>query len=87
MAVALWLAGCSDGGELTLESGARKIASRGSPFVAVNQGGRALIVQNGKTASTGVHGWVTVQSISARNMTSASGTGHSMIVNKPSAFR
>lgn len=82
---ALLLSACNSGGNLTLEPGARKIATKGSPYVTVNQGGKALIVEQGKTAQTGVHGWVSVQAVSARNLSSTS--GHRLIMNKPSAGR
>ena len=74
----LLLAGCSGGGSLSLDS-VRKIAIKGSPFVSMNQGGRALIVEQGKTATTGVHGWVAVQSVAQRNLSSPGGT--SIILN------
>lgn len=85
IAAALLLSACNSGGNLTLEPGARKIASKGSPYVTVNQGGKALIVEQGKTAQTGVHGWVSIQTISARNLSSTS--GHTLIMNKTSAGR
>lgn len=84
MAAALFLTACNSGGQLSLESGARK-SSKASPFVQVNQGGRALIVEDGKTATTGVHGWVAVQSVASRNLTDPG--GNSMVTNKTSAFR
>lgn len=81
------LAACSGGGSLSLEAGARKIAIKGSPFVSLNQGGKALIVEQGKTATTGVHGWVAVQSVAQRNLTGTNGT--SLILNgaKPPTLR
>lgn len=81
-AVALVLSACSNGGELNLEPGARKDKTQGSPFVQLNSGGKALIIEQGKTATTGVHGWVTVQPISSTQMTSSSGT--KLILNKTS---
>lgn len=69
------LTACSAGGDLTLEPGVRKPASGlGSPFVQVNLGGKALVIEQGKTATTGVHGWVTVQPVKASNLSSSNGT-------------
>ncbi|NJL24984.1 MAG: hypothetical protein HC902_07295 [Calothrix sp. SM1_5_4] len=50
----------------------------------VNQGGKALVVEQGKTATTGVHGWVSVQSVSSQSL---SGGSAAMVVNKTSAYR
>lgn len=80
LGVLLLTSACSKGGNLTLEPGARKINSKGSPFVQVNQGGRALVVQQGQTPTSGVHGWITVQSMSSRALTS--GSGHTAVINK-----
>lgn len=85
LALSIFVGACSKGGQLTLEPNARIVKSKGSPFVTVNQGGKALVVQQGQTATTGVHGWVTVQTISSRSMTSAS--GHGMVLNKSAANR
>jgi hypothetical protein len=85
LGASLFLAACSKGGELVLEPGAKIVKSKGSPYVSVNQGGKALIVQQGQTATTGVHGWVTIQSVSARNLTS--GAGHQMVLNKTAAYQ
>ncbi len=82
-ALIMFISACKKGGELTLEPNARK--NKGLSFVSVNQGGRALIVQQGQTPKTGVHGWVTVQTVSARSMTSPS--GHGMVLNKSAANR
>lgn len=86
LGVLLVTSACSKGGNLTLEPGARKIASKGSPFVQVNQGGKALIYEQGltpSTATTGVHGWVSVQAVSSTQLSSAS--GHKAVINKVSA--
>jgi hypothetical protein len=85
LALSMFLGACSKGGQLTLEPNARIVKSKGSPFVTVNQGGKALVVEQGQTAATGVHGWVTVQTISSRTMTSTS--GHGMVLNKSAANR
>lgn len=85
LALSLLIGACSKGGQLTLEPNARIVKSKGSPFVTVNQGGKALVVQQGQTPTTGVHGWVTVQTVSSRSMTSAS--GHNMVLNKSAAGR
>ena len=85
LGVSLLLSACSKGGELTLEPGARIVKSSGSPYVSVNQGGKALIVEQGQSATTGVHGWVTIQAVSARNL--SSGDGHQLILNKSSAYQ
>jgi hypothetical protein len=81
----LLLAACSKGGNLTLEPGARIVKTKGSPFVTVNQGGKALVVEQGKTATTGVHGWVSVQAVSSRNLSSAG--GNTMVLNKAQAYK
>jgi hypothetical protein len=67
------LAACSNGGKLSLEPGARKVQSKGVPFVQINQGGKALIVESGKTATTGVHGWVAVQTMPTKTLTDVKG--------------
>ena len=81
----LLLAACSKGGNLTLEPGARIVKTKGSPFVTVNQGGKALVVEDGKTATTGVHGWVSVQAVSSRSLSSAG--GNTMVLNKAQAYK
>ncbi len=80
----LFLAACSNGGNLTLEPGAKKVVTNASPFVQVNLGGKALVVQQGKTASTGVHGWVSINAVSSKNLTGTGGT--QMIMNKTQAL-
>lgn len=77
----LLLAACNNGGQLTLESGARKVITKGNPYVTVNNGGKALV-----RGHNGVTGWVTIQSVAAGNLSNPS-TGHQMIMNKPSARR
>ncbi len=84
LGASLFLAACSKGGELVLEPGARVVKSKGSPFVSVNQGGKALIVQQGQTPSTGVHGWVTIQAVSGGKLTSGS---HEMVLNKSATIQ
>lgn len=76
----LFLTACKNGGDLTLEPGARKDKAPGSPYVQVNQGGNAMIVEAGKTPTTGVHGWVTIQAIAGAHLVSPNGT--SLVVNK-----
>ncbi len=85
LALSMLIGACSKGGQLTLEPNARIVKSKGSPFVTVNQGGKALVVQQGQTPTTGVHGWVTIQTVSSRSMTSSS--GHNMVLNKAAAGR
>jgi hypothetical protein len=77
------LTACSNGGKLSLEAGARK-SSKGTPFVQVNQGGKALVIESGKTATTGVHGWVAVQSVASKNITDTG--GNKIILNKTAAY-
>jgi hypothetical protein len=84
-AASAFLVACSNSGNLTLEPGARKINTKGSPYAQVNQGGKSLVIEQGKTASTGVHGWVAVQSVVSKSITD--GGSHQMIMNKTSAFR
>ncbi len=85
-AVAL-LSACSNGGELTLETGAfpEVKVTKGSPFVTVNQGGKALIIEQGKTVTSGVHGYVTVQAVTAKTLASATPGGPVMILNNSQA--
>jgi len=78
------LTACNSGGQLTLEPGARKINSKGSPFVQVNQGGKALVVETAKTPTTGVHGWVAVQAVASGKL---NGGGMNAVMNKTSAYR
>ena len=80
--VALLLTACSNGGNLNLEPGAKKGNNKNSAFVTVNQGGRALIVEQGQTATSGVHGYVTVQTVKASNL---SGGQANIILNKAQA--
>jgi hypothetical protein len=68
------LSACSNSGNLTLEPGAVQAQSQGSPFVQLNSGGQALIVEQGQTATTGVHGWVTLQPIGGGPATAGNGT-------------
>lgn len=84
VAAALLLSACNNGGNLTLEPGASRGLSQGSPYVQVNQGGKALIVEQGQSASTGVHGWVSIQAIKSQDMSSNNGT--LVILNKSAAF-
>ena len=79
----LFLTACKGGGNLTLEPGVKKVTSKGSPFVTVNQGGKALIWDATKTAETGVHGFVTVQAVTSGQLASPSGT--QVILNKTQA--
>jgi hypothetical protein len=79
------LTACHNGGDLTLEPGARKVASQGSPFIQVNLGGKAMVVQQGQTPDTGVHGWIHVNAVSSQNLTSPNST--SLILNRAQAFQ
>lgn len=72
--IALTISACSKGGELVLEPTARK-NSKGSPFVSVNQGGKAYI-----SSASGHHATVTIQATGARNLSSTA--GHSATINK-----
>ena len=78
------LTACHNGGDLTLEPGARKVVSQGSPYVQVNLGGKALVVQSGQTADTGVHGWITVNSVSSQSLSSPNA---SLVLNRSQAFQ
>ena len=48
----------------------------------MNQGGRALIIEQGKTATTGVHGWVAIQSVGSGTLNAAGG-GTAVIQSSP----
>ncbi len=81
-------AACSKGGQLSLEAGAKRLTpSSVGPLVQVNQGGKALVVEQGKTADTGVHGWVTIQAVQSRSISSASGGGLTGTTNKASSIK
>jgi predicted small lipoprotein YifL len=82
----LSLTACGNGGSLTLEPGRGPASqlSQGSPFVSVNQGGKAMIVQQGMTPTTGVHGWLTIQAVSSKNLNGADGSA--MVLNRSQAF-
>lgn len=80
-----FLSACSGGGTLSLEPGAKKVTSKGAPNVTVNQGGKALIVEQGQTATTGVHGYVTIQAVTARNMASVQSGGATAVLNSSQA--
>lgn len=80
--VALTLTACQNGGKISINPGARTvISSSGSPNVRINDGGAALVVQSGATPDTGVHGWISIQSVSAQNATD-SNTGTTIRLNK-----
>jgi hypothetical protein len=82
----LALTACSKGGKLSLEPGAiRDFITKGSPMATVNQGG-AMVVQQGQTAKTGIHGYVTVQDVKAVTVKNT-GSGHYMILNTPQAHQ
>lgn len=74
----LTTAACSKGGNLVLEPGARTPKTKGSPWVAVNQGGKAYLVDTGPTAQ-GVNGFISIQPVSSRNL---SGGGNTAVINK-----
>jgi hypothetical protein len=74
--------GCAKGGQLTLEPGARITKSKGTAFVSVTLGGKAFIVEQGQTADTGVHGWVSIQSVASANLTAPDGS--SAVINRAS---
>lgn len=77
--LALALSACSKGGQLTLEPGARIVKNKSKSMVIVNQGGKALVVEQGQTATTGINGWVGVQTQASPRLTSPD--GHSAILN------
>lgn len=79
------LTACNNGGNLSLESGAVVTKKKGAPFVTINQGGKSLVVENGRTYENGVHGWISVQTVSSRGL--ADGAGSRMVVNKTSSLR
>lgn len=84
VAMAMALTACKNGGEVTLEPGARPSKVQGSPYVQVNQGGKALIYESTLTPATatqGVHGWVTVQAVTSSHLTGSGGTN--LIMNRP----
>lgn len=83
-AAVLGLSACQKGGELTLEPGANKKISKGSPFLQVNQGAKAMVVEQGQTPTTGVHGWITISPITSRSVSAMNGT--QMIMNKSTAL-
>lgn len=76
-------AACSKGGNLVIEPGARAPRVKGTPFLSVNQGGTMHLVEQGKTETTGVHGYITVQAVSARNLAGANGVKG--VINKTTA--
>lgn len=73
------LTACNSGGEIALESNAAK-RIKGSPFVTVNQGGKALIKD-----SAGNYGFVTVQAVAAKQIKS-SADGSRAVLSKTSAY-
>lgn len=81
IAATLLTAACNNGGQLTLESGARKTITKGNPFVTVNNGGKALV-----RGPNGVTGWVTVQAVASGSLTNPA-SGQRMILNKAEADR
>jgi len=73
------LTACKNGGEVTLGPSAIKNKNPGSPYAQVNLGGKSLVVEAGKTASTGVHGWVSVQAVTSQNL---NGNNTVLIMNR-----
>ncbi len=82
LGAALFLTACSNGGNLSLEPGAKKVTSKGSPFVTVNQGGKALLI--GGSGASEVRGYVTVQAVTAGTLSGGSGQPQ-VIMNKAQA--
>jgi hypothetical protein len=82
---ALSMAACKNGGQVTIAS-TNSSSTEGSPFVQVNQGGNTMIVQQGQTPTTGVHGWVTIQAITSSNLSSSDGSTN-MVMNRSQAVR
>lgn len=80
--LAVSAAACSKGGNIVIEPGSRPGKLKGSPFVNVNQGGKAMIVEDGKTPTTGVHGFVNIQAVQSTIVTDGSVKG---VINKPTA--
>ena len=80
------LAACNNGGDVVYTRNAKSRVVKGSPFAHLNEGGKALVVETGKTATTGVHGWVSVQSVAAQRATSST-EGTTMVINKAAAYR
>lgn len=76
MAALAFLSACSNGGSLNLEPGARKISSKGSPAAHMTDGGKALV-----SDASGVHGWVSVQSVVSKTITDTS-TNNTAVMNK-----
>ena len=62
------LTACSNKGSLNLEPGAVKVASKSSPYVRLNVGGNAMVVEQGQTPTTGVHGWISLQPVSSKSL-------------------
>jgi len=73
------------GGKLTLDPDFVRNETKGSSFAEVNQGGRALLVEAGKTVTTGVHGYASVQTITAGTLKASSG-GTKIILSTPQAL-
>lgn len=72
---ALALGACSNGGSLNLEShGGKKDKQQGVANMRLTSGAKVPIVESGKTVATGVHGWASVQSISAPQLDATDGT-------------
>jgi hypothetical protein len=79
VAAVVVLSACNSGGELAIESNSSK-RIKGSPFVTVNQGGKAMI----KDAS-GNYGFVSVQAVAAKQIKS-SADGSRAVLSKASAY-
>ncbi len=79
-AASMALTACSNKGSLNLEPGAIKVASKGSPYMRLNVGANAMVVEQGQTPTTGVHGWISLQPVSSKSL--ASGSGAQLIINK-----
>lgn len=84
VAMAVTLSACKNGGDLTLEPGATRKVAKGSPYVQVNNGGKALIYESTRTPATatqGVHGWVSVNAVTSQPLKDAN--DNLILMNRP----
>ena len=66
---------CSKGGSLALEHPLVKGPgiTTGKPFFTTSLGGHSMVIEQGKTKTTGVHGWVGVNAVTQTRLDSSSG--------------
>ena len=65
---------CSKVGSLTLEHPESSTGpSTGKPFFTTSLGGHSMVIEQGKTKSTGYHGWVGMNAVTQTQLNGGAG--------------